>query len=133
MTAAVERDLLIVACAISAGVHAALVPEHLDESRLLGVGFVAAAVALGVLAVALRSGASLAPAAAALVLAGAIAAHALAISSGLPLLHPEPDPVDLVGVLTKTVEFGGLALALDLARRRAAAGAVIPTPEGDRP
>ena len=29
MSAGLKRDLLIVACAVSAGVHAALVPEHL--------------------------------------------------------------------------------------------------------
>ncbi len=29
--AAIERDLVIVACAISAGIHAALIPDHLAE------------------------------------------------------------------------------------------------------
>jgi hypothetical protein len=38
-SAAIERDLVIVACAISAGIHAALVPDHLNESAGAGIGF----------------------------------------------------------------------------------------------
>ena len=37
--AAVERDLVIVACAISAGIHAALIPDHLTEGMAAGRWF----------------------------------------------------------------------------------------------
>jgi hypothetical protein len=41
--AAIERDALIVACAISAGIHAALTPAHFAEGTGAGLGFAAAA------------------------------------------------------------------------------------------
>ena len=54
MTAAVlERDVVILACAVSAGIHGALVPEHFDEGTGAGVGFVVSTVLLAALAVAL--------------------------------------------------------------------------------
>ena len=34
-----ERDTVIVACAVSAGIHAALTPEHFDEGFGAGAGF----------------------------------------------------------------------------------------------
>ena len=40
----VERDALIVVCAISAGIHAALTPAHLADETGAGVGFVVATV-----------------------------------------------------------------------------------------
>jgi hypothetical protein len=48
-----ERDTVIVACAVSAGIHAALTPEHFDEGFGAGAGFLAAAVLLGGLVLAL--------------------------------------------------------------------------------
>ena len=42
----VKRDLVILACAVSAGVHGALVPEHFAEGAGPGVGFVIAAAVL---------------------------------------------------------------------------------------
>jgi len=48
-----ERDVVIVACAVSAGIHAALTPEHFDEGFGAGAGFLAATVLLGGLALAL--------------------------------------------------------------------------------
>ena len=51
ITRRVERDVVIVACAISAGVHAALAPEHFAEATGAGVGFVVATVLLAALAV----------------------------------------------------------------------------------
>ena len=45
MTARV--DAVIVACAVSAGIHAALVPEHLEEGRAAGIAF-AVSAAVGI-------------------------------------------------------------------------------------
>jgi hypothetical protein len=47
------RDLVIVACAISAGIHAAVAPEHFDEGTGAGAGVAVSAVALAGLAVVL--------------------------------------------------------------------------------
>ncbi len=112
----VERDLLIVVCAISAGIHAALAPEHFREAAATGTGFVAATVLLGVLAVALtrRPASRAATLAAAAVLAGLIASYALATTSGVPLLQPEPEAVDGLALFTKAVELLGLLAAAHL-------------------
>jgi hypothetical protein len=116
--AVVERDLVVVACAISAGVHAALMPSHFGESTAMGGGFLAATGVLGGLAVAIsRHLGSAALVATAMTLAGLIASYALAVTFGLPMLHPDPEPVDGIGVATKLVEAVGLAAALDLLRR----------------
>ena len=48
-----RRNAVSLACAISAGVHAALAPDHFRETTGAGVGFLASAVLLAVLAVAL--------------------------------------------------------------------------------
>ena len=45
--AAIERDVVIVACAISAGIHAALAPDHFAEGTRRWRGFAVAAVAPG--------------------------------------------------------------------------------------
>jgi hypothetical protein len=129
--AAAERDALIVACAISAGVHVALAPEHYEESRALGIGFLGSAVVLAALAVALTRHVS--PAALALsgaTLAGLLAAYALAITVGLPLLHPDAEPVDGLAVATKVVEAAGLAAALHLLWRARAAMGIALQPKG---
>jgi hypothetical protein len=111
-----RRDLLIVTCAVSAGVHAALAPQHLREAPAEGAGFVAAAVLLAVLVVALtyRPASRAALVAAALVFAGLLATYALASTTGIPLLHPDVEPVDGLGLATKAVEILGLTLAAGL-------------------
>jgi drug/metabolite transporter (DMT)-like permease len=118
--AELRGDVAIVACAISAGIHAALVPEHLEESAASGVGFAASAVLLAVLCVGLTYRPShVAPlAAAAALLVALLAAYALAVTSGVPYLHPEAEPVDGLALVTKAVELTGLAVALDIIRRR---------------
>ena len=112
----VRPDLLIVACAISAGVHAALVPGHLRESTTAGAGFFLSSLLLGLLAVGLtlRPGASgllrLTP----VVLGGLIVSYVLATTTGVPLVHPEVEPVAGLAVVTKAVEAVGLLAALSL-------------------
>ena len=90
------RDLVIVACAISAGIHAALAPGHLAEGMAAGVAFgVSAAMLAG-------------------------AAVLLVVTTGLPLLHPEPEPVEALALFTKAVEAIGLFAAAYLL--------LVPTP-----
>jgi hypothetical protein len=48
-----QRQPLIVACAASAGIHAALVPQHLAEGLGPGLGFLAAALVLAGVVIAL--------------------------------------------------------------------------------
>jgi hypothetical protein len=124
------RDGVIVACAASAGIHAAVAPEHFAERTAAGVGFLASAVLLAVLAVAMtrRPSSLLAVALAGATLAGLLAAYALAITSGVPVLHPEPEPVDGLALTTKAIEALGLFLALDVLRRERVLA--LPDPKG---
>ena len=101
MTRVAKRDLLIVTCAVSAGIHAALVPEHLAESAAAGGGFIAAAVVVT-----------------GLVLVGLLVSYALVVWRGLPVLHPESEPIDALAVVTKAIEALGLGLASSLLRRQ---------------
>jgi hypothetical protein len=120
--AELRSDLVILACAISAGIHGALVPSHFDEGTGPGLGFAAATVALtGVVAwLTWRPGSVLALAAAAATLAGLLVGYALAITTGVPLLHPHPEPVDGLALATKAIEVVGLLAATSLLWRRVA-------------
>jgi hypothetical protein len=126
--ASIERDVAIVACAISAGIHAALTPAHVTESAGAGLGFLGAAVCLASLAVALtRSAGALQLSLTALTFAGLIGSYALAATSGLPVLHPDPEPVDGLALATKAVEAVGLLAAAHLLwRGRPAIAAIHP-------
>ena len=118
MRQSIRPVLLAGACAASAGAHAALVPEHLRTEPAPGVAFIVACVLmLGIAAaLALRPDDALAAQAATLLLAGLIAAYAVSRTTGLPLLHPEPEAVDAVGLATKAVELAGFLLALGLSQ-----------------
>ena len=113
-----ERAVLVVACAISAGIHGALVREHFAEGVGPGTGFLLSTVLLIGLAAVLTVRATerllLATAA---VLAGLIVAYLFAVTTGLPFLHPEVDPVDGLALFTKAIEAVGLLVALDLLSR----------------
>ncbi len=110
-----SRDLVVVACAISAGIHAALTPRHFEDGAAAGLGFAASAVVLAGLAAGLaRRPSGLLADGAIVVLAGLIGAYVLASTTGVPLLHPEPEPVDGLAVATKAVEALGLLAALNL-------------------
>jgi hypothetical protein len=114
-----ERDAVIVACAVSAGVHAALTPEHFRDGTAAGLGFLVSAVVLAAIGVALTVRPAAAPLSVAyVVLAALLAAYALAVTTGLPLLHPEAEPVDGVAVFTKAVESLGLLAAAHLITQR---------------
>ena len=45
------------------------------------------------------------------VLAGLLVSYGLAVTTGLPLLHPEPEAVETLALATKAVEVVGLAAA----------------------
>ena len=128
--AELERDVLILACAISAGIHGALAPDHFSEGTGAGMGFVASTVALGAIAVWLtaRPTSALALPAAAVVLLGLVAVYAVAVTSGLPFLHPEAEPVDGLALATKAVEVVGLVVAASLLLRPLIA--LNPQPKG---
>jgi hypothetical protein len=130
--AAIHRDVVIVACAISAGIHAALAPGHLAEGAAPGASFVAAAALLAGLVLALtRAVSAAALAGAAALLGGLIASYGLAVTTGLPLLHPHPEPVGGLALFTNAVELAGLLASVRLLRRRQADMALsFPRPKG---
>jgi len=55
-----------------------------------------------------------APKLAALVFAGLIVSYGLAITTGVPVLHPDVEPVDGLALFTKAVEIAGLLASLSL-------------------
>jgi xanthine/uracil permease len=117
-----ELDLVIVACAVSAGIHAALAPAHFAEATAAGAGFLGSSVVLAALAALLtrRPESRVALGGAAAVLAGLIGAYGLAVMTGVPLVHSDPEPVDTLAVVTKAVEGAGLLIAAHLLRPRPA-------------
>lgn len=114
-----ERDVVILTCAISAGIHAALVREHFAEGTGPGGGFLASVILLGGVVVALtrRRPTAAVLVAACVVLACLLAGYGLAITTGVPWLHPDVEPVDGLALATKAIETIGLVAALDLLRR----------------
>ena len=110
--------IVVAACAISAGAHAGLVPEHLREAPAVGVAFVVATALLLAVAVvlAVRPDSLGAARSAALLFAGLIAGYAASRTTGLPLLEPHVEPIDAVGLATKLVEAIGLVFAFWLSR-----------------
>ena len=128
--AELKGDIVILACAISAGIHGALVPDHFEDGAAAGLGFGAAAVALGLLAVwlTLRPASRLALGAAAAMFVGLLASYGFAVTTGVPLLHPETEPLDGLALVTKAFEAIGLAAASSLLWRPLAAS--LPQPKG---
>jgi hypothetical protein len=118
--AELKVDVVVLGCAVSAGIHGALVPDHLAEGTAAGLSFAGATVLLASLAVALtRNPSQPVLLATAAVFAGLIAAYVAVIANGLPLVHPEQEAVDGLALFTKAVEAIGLFLALSLVRRPA--------------
>jgi hypothetical protein len=113
--AALRTEIVILACAISAGIHGALVRDHFAEGLGPGLGFVAATALPAALAVVLRER----PTrhgflAATVVFAGLIAAYAAVVATGVPMLHPSREGVDGLALVTKAVEAVGLVAAASL-------------------
>jgi len=113
-----KLDVVILACAVSAGIHGALVPEHFDEGAGAGLGFVAATALLAAAAVLLTLHPSPAvPAGTAALFAGLIVAYLLAVTTGVPVVHPERESVEGIALFTKAVEGIGFVLAASLVRQ----------------
>jgi hypothetical protein len=108
--------LLALAVAFSAGIHAALAPEHLEELPPLGYAFIVAAVIGGLLALALvfRPRNPLLPLLAALFCLGQIGAWALFVTLPLPGFAGTPESVEAIALVSKAVEALGVLLALSL-------------------
>jgi hypothetical protein len=120
-------DIVVLACAISAGIHGALVRDHFRESTGAGVGFVLATVVLAAVAVILtRSPSQFTLVGAAAIFLGLIAGYALAITTGVPVLHPDVEVVDGLAVFTKAVEALGLITAVSLVQRPSFAAVIQP-------
>jgi hypothetical protein len=115
-----RRDVVILACAISAGIHGALVPAHFEEGAGAGLGFVAATLALTILvaALTLRPASALVLMVAAAVLLSLLGSYVLAVTTGLPALHPEPEPANGLALATKAIEAIGFGFAATLIGRR---------------
>lgn len=127
-----RRDVVILACAVSAGIHAALAPAHFAEGSGAGAAFVASTVLLASLAIVLtlRPAGAIPLACAAIVLAGLLGSYALATTTGLPLLHPQPEQVDGLALATKAFEAAGLVTSLNLLWRRPAVALSLIQPKG---
>jgi hypothetical protein len=112
-----HAGLLALAVMFSAGIHAALAPEHLREMPPLGWSFIAAA-ALGVaLACALvadpenRLFATLA----AIFLTVEILAWVIFVTARVPGFMGTPEPVETIALVCKAAELIGLWLAVTIA------------------
>jgi hypothetical protein len=116
--AELRSDIVILTCAVSAGIHGALVQDHFREGAGAGIGFVVATVLLAVLAVALtRNPSQVALTGTAAVFIGLIGSYALVITTGVPVLHPEVEGAEGLALFTKGVEAFGLITAASLMRR----------------
>ena len=132
MSVSLRRDAVILACAISAGIHGALAPTHFSEGVGAGLGFVSATALLAAVAVALtrRPDAELLYLVAVLTLGGLIASYGFAVTTGLPVVHPQPEPVDGLALVTKAIEAAGVAAASTFLGRRSAVAVIHPQTKG---
>ena len=112
--------LLALAVTFSAGIHAALVPEHLDEMPLLGDAFIVAALVGAAIAAALvlRPSNPRIPVFAGLFCLGQIAAWVLFVTVPVPLFSGTPEPVEAIALVSKAAEALGILLALQLTALR---------------
>ena len=111
-----RAGLLALAVMFSAGIHAALVPEHLQEMPPLGWSFIAAA-ALGVaLAWALVAYPEndLWARLAAVFLAVEVLAWVLFVIAAVPGFMGTPEPIETIALVCKAAELIGLWLAVSI-------------------
>jgi hypothetical protein len=125
-----RTGLLALAVAFSAGIHAALVPEHLEEMPRLGYAFVAAAAIGGLLACALvsRPDDRRIPPLAGLFCLGQIVAWTLFVNVPVPGFPGTPEPVETIALVSKSAELAAVILAFPLSlshARRKPVSAVV--------
>jgi hypothetical protein len=118
--------LLALLVTFSAGIHAALVPEHLKEMPPLGYAFIAAAAIGCLLSCALisRPDDPRLPLLAGLFCVGQIAAWALFVTVHVPGFAGTPEGIETIALVSKAVELAAVALAFPLALRRRPPSAV---------
>ena len=111
-----RTGLLALAVTFSAGIHAALVPEHLEEMPRLGYAFVAASAVGVVLACALvsRPGDPRISLLAGLFCLAQIAAWALFVNLPLPGFPGTPEPIENIALVSKAAELAAVILAFPL-------------------
>ena len=119
-----RTGLLALAVTFSAGIHAALVPEHLKEMPPLGYSFIGAAAIGAALAWALvsRPDDRRIPLLAGLFCLGQVVAWLLFVTVPIPLFSGTPEPVETIALVSKAVELYGFAIALSLATSRKRSG-----------
>jgi hypothetical protein len=102
------------AVTFSAGMHAALVPEHLKEMPPLGWSFIGAAIIGAALAYALICSPEdrLLARLAALFLAAEIVAWVVFVTVRVPGFMGTPEAVETIALVCKAVELFGLVLAI---------------------
>jgi hypothetical protein len=115
-----RTGLLALAVAFSAGIHAALVPEHLKEMPPLGYSFIVAAVVGAAIAYGLvtRPSDRRAAAAAVLFLVGQILAWVLFVTMRVPGFAGTPESIEAIALVSKAAELFGVAVGLQLLVRR---------------
>src|SRR5262249_41582454 len=116
-TASRRAGLLALALTFSAGIHAALAPEHLKEMPPLGYAFLAAAIIGAAIAAALIAGPRDRRVAvlAGLFCFGQIATWVLFVTLPVPGFSGPPEPIEPIALVSKAVELVGLALVYPLA------------------
>ena len=112
-----RNGLLALTLVFSAGIHAALVPEHLREMPPLGYLFILAAAVGSAIAVALvaRPNDVRISRAAVLFLLAQIICWATFVSLHIPGFTGTPEPVEPIAIVSKAAELLGVILALLLA------------------
>jgi hypothetical protein len=115
-TSNARGGLLALTVAFSAGIHAALVPEHLNEMPPLGYLFIFAAAIGAAIALALvvRPNDGRIPWFAIIFLTTQVAAWAMFIAVHVPGFTGTPEPVEPIALVCKAAELLGIALALSL-------------------
>ena len=116
MTPTKRIGLLALAVTFSAGIHAALVPEHLKEMPPLGYSFIAAAAVGAAIAWMLvtRPNDRRVPALAVLFLAGQILAWVLFVTVHVPGFSGTPESIEAIALVSKAAEMLGIGVGLQL-------------------
>lgn len=115
-TSNARGGLLALTVVFSAGIHAALVPEHLDEMPPLGYLFILASAMGAAIALALvvRPNDDRIPWLAILFLTTQVVVWAMFVVVHVPGFTGTPEPVEPIALVCKAAELLGIALALPL-------------------